>query len=216
MHHLILIAMAMRLELCGRWKLRALKIQWATQENSATEQQIWAVTILCTPACALSCHEGLLWTLVFRYERGQMLCLQTSALVHPLSLVFAGILRDYVFLSDWGHFLVSLLPLSPSSALCQKLFLSKDRKVNSLSTPHLTYKMEIELLFFKKHTVMKWLLKNSAIFRDFQGVLYQPEANSLQSSAQNSKSNSCGEYLLTTIMCQALFLILEKIISNSH
>lgn len=40
-----------------------------------------------------------------------------------------------------------------------KLFLSKDRQVNSLSTSYLTYKMEIELpFFFKKHIVMKQFL----------------------------------------------------------
>lgn len=43
-----------------------------------------------------------------------------------------------------------------------KLFLSKDKKVNSFSTQHLTYKMEIELLlllffFSKQHIVMKQL-----------------------------------------------------------
>lgn len=42
------------------------------------------------------------------------------------------------------------IALSPSRCFNYlKLFLSKDRKVNSLSTPHLTYKREIELLFFK-------------------------------------------------------------------
>lgn len=41
------------------------------------------------------------------------------------------------------------IALSPSREFNYlKLFLSKDRKVNSLSTPHLIYKEEIELLLF--------------------------------------------------------------------
>ena len=94
MPHLILTAMAMRLELLWQvGKLRLWEIQWATQENSATEQQIWAVTILCTPACAWAA-TGPAVDIGIQRIRGKMLCLQTSAVVHPPSLVFAGILRD--------------------------------------------------------------------------------------------------------------------------
>lgn len=150
MLHLILTAMAMRLELLWQvGKLRLWELQWATQENSAAEQQIWAVTILCSPACAWGRHWACRGHWYSENKRKNAvstdLCLGSPS--QPgLCWHFEGLSLPF-----WLRTLPGVpIALSPSRCFNYlKLFLSKDRKVNSLSTPHLTYKMEIELLFFK-------------------------------------------------------------------
>lgn len=71
--------------------------------------------------------------------------------------------------------LVSPLP-SPWSRWFNylKLFWSKDREVNSLPTPHLTNKMEIELPHFLKAAYCDEtiLLKNLSSSKSFQGFLH--------------------------------------------
>lgn len=64
------------------------------------------------------------------------------------SLVFADALGDELLPMDSPSVPTALSPSTQFDYL--KLFVSKDRQANSLSTPHLTYKMKTELpLFFE-------------------------------------------------------------------
>lgn len=76
--------------------------------RGTAELQQACTSLLMFCACHPVCHRH--W--YSRHRTRQMLCLPTSALVHPPSLVFTGTLRNSVCLLDWGLSQCPLCPLS--------------------------------------------------------------------------------------------------------
>lgn len=148
-------------------KARLWEVKWVAQENSATERQSRAVTSLCTPAG--TCAAAGPAVDIGIQSTGEDKCCDYRPL--PRFTLPAWSLQ-----ASWGtmsSFVIEDSPgvriaLSPSRWFNYlKLFLSKDRKVNSLSAPHLTYKKEIELLLFFSSVTLWWnnSLENSAVFQ---------------------------------------------------
>lgn len=192
-------------------KARLWEVKWVAQENSATERQSRAVTSLCTPAG--TCAAAGPAVDIGIQSTGEDKC----CVYRPLPRFT---LPAWSLQASWGtmsSFVIEDSPgvriaLSPSRWFNYlKLFLSKDRKVNSLSAPHLTYKKEIELLLFKCHIVMKQLPGKLCRLPEPSKVSFISQKWTQFNQVLRIPNLVHGVNVYwPPIMCQALFLMLKK------